>query len=174
MAKTRQQKETELQYLQEKLKAAKSVIFAGASKLTVSDTEGLRRSLREQGGEVKVAKKRLLALALEKEGMPKADTANTKGNITLAFGIEDEVSPAKVFANFAKDNENLVILGGILEQQYIDATRVKALASLPSRDELIAKTVGTIKAPISGFVNVLAGNLRNFVYVLNAIKETKN
>jgi len=82
--------------------------------------------------------------------------------------------PARVLNKFAQANEAMEIFGGILENSFIEVDRVKALASLPSRLELLGRTVGAIKAPVSGFVNVLAGNLRGLVYALQAIKESKN
>jgi large subunit ribosomal protein L10 len=72
------------------------------------------------------------------------------------------------------NNERLDFLGGILEGKFIDAAQVKFLADLPSREELYAKLVGSINAPVSGFVNALAGNLRNLVGVLNAIQTKKS
>ncbi len=175
MAKTRQQKEEEVKVLTEKLQAAKSVVFVSFSGLTVNQSEELRKSLREQEAELKMAKKRLLKIALEKAGLgTEILEQGIEGNLSLAFGFGDEVAPAQVLVKFAKANEQLSIKGGILEGKFIDDKQIKALASLPSRQELLAKVVGTIQAPVSGFVNVLSGNLRNLVYVLNAIKEAKS
>ena len=86
---------------------------------------------------------------------------------------EDETTAARIVNNFAKSHELVKIFGGILEGKYINDDKVKNLANLPTRQELLAKFVGTINAPVSGFVNVLAGNLRNLVGVLNNIKEAK-
>jgi large subunit ribosomal protein L10 len=90
----------------------------------------------------------------------------------MAFG-SDEVAPAKILVDFAKGKE-MKIYGGLLEGKFITAAKVKELAGLPSKLELIALTVRTIQAPISGFVNVLAGNLRGLVNVLKAVKESKS
>jgi large subunit ribosomal protein L10 len=89
------------------------------------------------------------------------------------MAMTDEVSAAKVVHTFAKDNEIVTIYGGILEGKFIDASGVKSLASLPSKQELLAKVVGSLNAPVSGFVNVLAANIRNFVSVLSNIKDKK-
>ena len=94
--------------------------------------------------------------------------------LAIAFAMDDEVTPAKGIALFAKKNEAIEILGGILERKFIDEEMVKKLAALPTKEQLIAKMVGTISAPISGMMNVFAGNIRGLVNVLNAHKDTLN
>lgn len=174
MAKTKQQKEQEVKDLTDKLAQAKAVVFASYNSLTVSQTEDLRKSLRQEGAELKMAKKNLLKIALKQQKIDETVVDNFTGSVTVAFGYQDEISPAKVFAKFGKTNEAMEIFGGILENSFIDSSRVKALATLPTKDELLANLVGSINAPVTGFVNVLAGNLRNLVYALNAIKNIKN
>jgi large subunit ribosomal protein L10 len=120
-----------------------------------------------------VVKKTLLKKAFSELQYPGSELENLKGNVSIATSSQDEVAPAKALDAFIKDNEMVSFVGGILEQQWIGADKVKALAKLPSRDQLIAQTVGTIKAPLSGFVNVLAGNLRGLVNVLKAVGEKK-
>jgi large subunit ribosomal protein L10 len=98
------------------------------------------------------------------------------GQLAAIFGYEDEVAPAKVVDTFLADKENagkIAFLGGVLEGRFIDKDQVTALAKIPSREELYAKLVGSMNAPVSGFVNALAGNLRNLVGVLKAIEEKK-
>lgn len=92
----------------------------------------------------------------------------------IIFSYEDEIAPAKILKDFQKEHKILKISGGILERNFIELNEVLKLANLPSKQELIAKVIGGINAPISGFVNVLAGNLRNFVCVLQAIEKQKN
>ncbi|MDA1038479.1 MAG: 50S ribosomal protein L10, partial [bacterium] len=89
------------------------------------------------------------------------------------FSYDDEISPARVITNFAKNRESITVTAGILEGNLVGMETVTAFASLPSREELLAKLVGSINAPVSGFVNVLAANLRGLVQVLGAIKEQK-
>jgi large subunit ribosomal protein L10 len=174
MAKTKQQKEQEVKDLTDKLATAKAVVFASYKSLTVSQTENLRKALRQEGAELKMAKKNLLRIALQNNKLDQNLVDNFTGSVTVAFGYDDEVIPAKVVAKFGKANDTLQIFGGILEKSFIDTGRVQALATLPAREELLAKLVGSINAPVSGFVNVLAGNLRSLVYVLDAIKTIKN
>ena len=99
------------------------------------------------------------------------DTKNFEGGVAAVFGFEDEVAPAQLIAAFAKKHDIVSIYGGMLEGNFIDSNKVKELAKLPSKQQLLGQLVGTINAPVSGFVNVLAGNLRGLVTVLNAIKD---
>jgi len=173
MAKTLKQKEEEIKKIADSLKQAKSVVFTSYDGLTVADSQKLRNDLRHEDVSYMVSKKTLLKRAMSESEIKDVDTDSFKGSLGLAFGHSDEVAPAKIVANFAKTKENLKIHGGILEGAFISAEKVMELAKLPARLEMIAKTVATIKAPITGFVNVMAGNLRGLVNVLNSIKDKK-
>ena len=173
MAKTRQEKEQSLKNLVEDLKSSKSAVFANFQGLKVSESEDLRQKCRDSKIKYVASKKTLLKNALKDLDLD-IDTKSFEGGVAIALGVEDEVTPAKIIADFAKGNELVTIFGGILEGKFMDANKIKELSNLPSKQELLAKVVGTINAPISGFVNVLAGNMRNLVNVLNAVKDTKN
>lgn len=173
MSKTRTKKEELVKEYSEKLNKGKSVAIANFQGLTVKEVEVLRKKCREMNVEYVVAKKTLLALALKEKGLVSEEANRLKDNIGVAFGL-DEIGPAKIFSDYAKlngDKFNLAV--GILEGKIIDSAQLKALANLPSREELLAKLVGSIKAPVNNFVNVLQGNIRGLVQVLNAIKENK-
>ncbi|MFA5995743.1 MAG: 50S ribosomal protein L10 [Patescibacteria group bacterium] len=171
MAKTRQQKEQALQELT-KLLDNKGVVMFGHSGLKVKQMEDLRKDLRKDNLTLTVAKRNLLLLALKNKGLSLADNAIT-GAVAIAVG-DDEVAPAKAVANFKKTNEQVEFYGALINQTALDATAVTNLAKLPSKQELLAKLVGSLQAPITGFVNVLAGNLRGLVNVLNAVKDGKS
>lgn len=173
MPKTRLQKETNVQELTQVIKDSKAAVFASFSAVTVKEAEKLRNECRTQEVQYFVAKKSLMNIALKNAGYADADVSSYSGSVAIALAMADEVSAAKVLAKFAKVKESFVIGGGILEGRVIDATQVKSLASLPSREELLSKLVGTMNAPVSGFVNVLAGTLRQFVQVVSAIKDAK-
>jgi large subunit ribosomal protein L10 len=96
-----------------------------------------------------------------------------EGQIVMAISDKDEVAAAKIIAKTAKANENLKIVGGILGTQELTAAEVNALSKIPSKEELLSKLVGSLNAPVSGFVNVLAGNIRGLVNVLDAIGKAK-
>ena len=174
MAKTKEQKKKIINDFKEKINKAKSIIFVKFSSLNVNKNEELRNQLRESGGEYYVTKKTLINLALKDSALKDIEIKKFDGQAATIFGYDDEVSPAKIVAKFKKDNEGkLEFIGGILENKFISSESVAALAQIPSKQELYAKIVGSINAPIAGFVNALAGNLRNLVYVLKAIEEKK-
>lgn len=173
MAKTRQRKESEVKEFVDGLKNAKSVVFADLSALKVNDASSFRRTAKKEEVSISTAKKTLLRIALKEADITAVDPKALGGSVSMLFGMGDVVAPAKVLEAFRKDHENVKVLGGLMDGQLLSVEQVKALAKLPSKQELIAQLVGTLNAPISGFVNVLAGNLRGLVTVLNAIKDTK-
>ena len=177
MPKTKLQKQEILRTLEKKIKKAKSIVFTEFNSLGVKDNEELRNSLREADSEYMVAKKTLLDIAFKEEKIENLDIKSFEGKIAAVFGYEDEVAPAKIVDEFQNKNEEnkekVRLVAGILENKFLNMTEVTALAKLPSKDELYAKIVGSLNAPISGFVNVLAGNIRGLVNVLKAIEEKK-
>ena len=175
MPKNKDQKKEILSNLKEKIKNSKSMVFAGFNALGVKDNESLRDQLRNEKSEYYVAKKTLLNRALKDNSLD-INVRDFDGKVAAIFSYEDEVAPAKIIGNFRKDKEKenkIFFLGGILEGKLLSKEQVEALAKLPSKHELYAKMVGSLNAPISGFVNALAGNLRNLVNVLKAIEEKK-
>ncbi len=176
MPKTKEQKKEILRDLAEKISKAKSVVFAKFNKLTVKENQNLRNELKKEASEYYVAKKTLMDLAFRDLKIDGLGIKNFAGQIAAVFGYGEEVAPAKTIAGFQKkleDKEKIEFIGGILEGKFIGEEKVKALASLSGRRELYAKVVGSLNAPISGFVNVLAGSLRSLVYVLKAVEEKK-
>jgi large subunit ribosomal protein L10 len=172
MAKTRKQKEEMVGMLTDNAKNAKAVVFANFQGLKVKESEELRKECRGQQIAFVASKKTLLGKAFNAAGLT-IETSGFPGSVAAVFGLQDEVVPAQVINKFAKTHKTVEIYGGILEGKFIGADKVVELASLPSKQELLAKLVGSLNAPVSGFVNALAGNLRNLVGVLNNIKETK-
>lgn len=180
MAITKEQKRTILKNLQEKIAKSKSIVFTKFEGLGVKENEELRKRLRDENSEYYVAKKTLLDLAFRDSKIEGLDIKNFEGRASVVFGYEDEVAPAKIISNFKKDfsvdkgEQKIDFLGGILENKYINSQEVDDLSKIPGKQELYAKIVGSINAPVSGFVNVLAGNIRNFVNVLKALEEKKS
>lgn len=176
MAKSKQQKEEILKNLEDKISKSKSIVFAGFNALGVADNDELRAKLREENSEYYVVKKTLLERAFKSSKIEGLDPRTFEGKVATIFSYEDEVAPAKVLGEFKKDKakkDKLVFLGGVLEGKLLSQTEVRALALIPGKQELYASVVGSLNAPVSGFVNVLAGNLRGLVCVLKAIEETK-
>ena len=174
MAKTKDQKKEILENLIEKIKRAKSIIFASFNGLGVKENEELRKRLKDEKGEYYVVKKTLLDLAFKESQIKDLHVKDFDGQIAAIFGFGDEVMPAKIVDQFKKDHkEKIEFVGGILENKFMSTSEVQALAKLPSKQGLFAKIVVSINAPISGLVNSLAGNLRNLVYVLKAVENKK-
>ena len=150
--------------LNDVFKSTGSGVVAHYAGLTVANMTDLRSKMRAAGGTVKVAKNRLAVIALqgtESEGMKDL----FKGQTLIAYA-DDPVAAPKVASEFAKANDKLVILGGAMGATTLDADGVKALATMPSLDELRAKIVGMIQTPatrIAAVVNAPAGNLARVV-----------
>lgn len=173
MAISRKKKEELIENLSEKLTKSKSAVLCDYKGLSVEEINEVRNELREKGIEFKVIKNTLFGLAVKKANLDVDPKELANHPVAVAFGYEDEVAPAKVVFNFAKDHESLEIIGGILEGKSIDKTAVNSLAQVPSREELIAKMIGSMNAPVSNFVGVMHANLRNVVGVLDAIRQQK-
>lgn len=170
MAINRQTKESQVAELASLIGDAKLTAFAAYQGLTVKELQSLRRAAREAGVTIKVVKNRLVRVALSKtEQLKDVDTGLLKGQLLYAMSSEDEVAPAQVLAKFGKEHEALKLIGGFdAAGTLFEEADIKALASLPTKDQLRGMLVGTIGAPLSGFVNVLAGNVRGVLNVLNA------
>ncbi len=111
-----------------------------------------------------------------KDQIKDLNVRNLDGKLAAIFSYDDEIASAKILGNFRKDKDKekrVFFLGGILENKLLSKSEVEALSLIPSKQELYARLVGSINAPVSGFVNALAGNLRNLVYVLKAVGEKK-
>ena len=166
----RPEKAAKVAELKELLANSQAVVLVNYCGLTVSEDTELRKQMREAGVKYMVAKNTFTRIAAKEAGIEGLD-GMLENNTALAFAAEDPVAPAKIAYEFSKKHEKLEIKGGLLNGAVIGTDEIKALADLPSREELLAKLVGSMQAPISGFVNVLHGTLRNFVYVLDAIPD---
>lgn len=172
MALNKDQKKEILDDLIVRLSSIKSLVFTDYQGLKVNEIQKLRRQLKEKNIDYKVIKTTLIKKALEKSGL-KIDESIYSKPVALAFSSLDEVEPCKIIFDFTKEKEKLEILGAIVDNEFYDANMVKALAKMPGRDELYAKVVGSLNAPLSGLVNVLSGNLRGLVSVLRQYHDSK-
>jgi len=170
MALTRQQKESQLSELQKKIQEAKSVIFANYIGLTVADISKLRSELKKGKAEFKVAKKTLIKRVLNAFGysgeIPKLD-----GEVAVVFGYEESPETAKTIKKFAKEHKGLAIVGGIFAGKYVLADFIERLAEIPSREVLLAQTVGLISSPLRGLMNVASGPMKNLVVIINQLSK---
>lgn len=161
MAISRDKKNTLVAELTELLENAKTTTFATYQGLSVADIQALRAAARAENVTIKVVKNRLVRVTLASiKQFKDADTSNLTGQLLYAMSAEDEVAPAKVLAEFAKTNPALVIAGGIsAESGMMTAEEVTALASLPSKSQLIAEVVAQLLSPVHDVTNALSGNL---------------
>lgn len=160
--------------LKEKLINTKGAVLTNYRGLTVAQDTKLRRKLREAGVEYRVVKNTMTRIAAKEAGLEEL-AAYLEGPTAIALSDSDPVAPAKVISEFVKENklEKLEVKGGIVEGAVVDAQGVKALASLPPREVLIAQVLAGMQSPIAGLVNVLQGSIRNLVYTLDAVRQQK-
>lgn len=169
---SRQKKQEIIKDLTDKLSKSHFLALIDFSGLNVFKMSELRKNLRAIGAEMKVAKKTLIDLILKQADVKNFETKNIKGEVALVFDYKgNEIEPAKILHKFSLKNEALKILGGLLNKEPLDKAQVIFLAKLSSREEVLGRFVGTLNAPIAGFANVLAGNLRGLVCVLGNIKK---
>jgi len=175
MAISRAAKELAVDKLSGELGRIKMAVMTDYRGLTVREVEELREVLRTEGVTYRVTKNTLLRLAASKSpALAEVDPSTFSGPMALAMGFDDEVAPARVIFQYAKAHKALEIVGAITGDGIVlNAAQVKALATLPSREQLLAQVVGTIAAPLSGMLSVMSGNVRSIINVLNALSEAK-
>ncbi len=173
MAITRDKKNTLVAELAELFATAKSTVGAAYDGLSVANMQVLRAAARENNVVIKVVKNRLVRVALAADG--KFDTADTSlltGQLVYAFSSEDEVAPAQVLAKFAKTHPELRLITGFnSDGTSLDTASVKALAELPTKDQLRGQVVSVIAAPLTQFLGVANGAQRGFAQVLSQRAE---
>jgi large subunit ribosomal protein L10 len=173
MALSRDKKAEVVSEVADLLGRSKMTVLAKYSGTSVKAMQELRRQSRDNGTTVKVVKNRLFRQALSgNDKFKDVDLEGLSGQLIYAFNTDDEVAPAQNLATFAKDQPQIEFVGGInADGQFLSAEDIKVLASLPSKDQLRAQLIGTINAPASGLVSVLAANIRGLLNVLNAKAE---
>jgi len=165
-------KKAKVEELSQKMKEAKSFVLADYRGLTVEQDTQLRREMREAGVEYTVIKNSIIRFAAKENGYDGLDEYLV-GPTAMAISMEDPVAPSKLLSKFAKQYDKLEIKAGVVEGNILDINGIKSIASLPSREELMAKVVGGLAGPLYGIVNVLNANIRGLAVALNAIAEKK-
>ena len=161
MTKAIEMKKGVVAEIAEKLQKSASCVVVDYKGLKVEELTELRNKFREAGIDYKVYKNTLVRRAAAEVGnMAQFDDVNLVGTNAIAFGYEDPVAPAKIVNDFAKTHPKLELKMGFVEGEFYDADNIKKLAEIPSREELIAKLLGSLKAPVS-----------NFVYLVDAITK---
>ena len=172
MAVIRPEKVAKIAEIKELLSNSKCTILVDFCGLTVAQDTALRRKMREAGVHYNVVKNTLLRIAAQEVGIEGLEPSLEK-NTAIAVAPEDPVAVAKIICDFAKENKELKVKVGVLDGKVIDVDAIKALASLPPKEVLVAKLLGSMNAPISGFVGVLQGTIRKVVYALDAVRQAK-
>lgn len=160
--------------LKELFNGAEAIFVAEYRGLTVAQASMLRKAIRAVGGKAKVARNRLAGIALDEVGLSK-DVKMMKGPNLYVIAATNSPAVAKAIKDFSevKENAAFVIKGGVMGEKLLDLDNIKALAAMPSHDELIAKAVGSIASPLRGLVTVLSGLPRGLVTALSAIAGKK-
>ncbi len=168
----RPEKVAEVQAITERLESAQSLVLADFTGLSVHQMTEFRVQCRTNMIDCRVVKNRLAKIA--------CDNANTtvlkdhlKGPTAILFGPESQVDPAKILVAFAKENKAMEIKGGYVDGQYLDADQVVALSKVPSRDELLAKMMGSINSPATGLTMALNGVASGLTRCIDAMAKLK-
>ncbi|MFO7653409.1 MAG: 50S ribosomal protein L10 [Candidatus Krumholzibacteriia bacterium] len=168
----RPEKVAEVEAIADKLRGAQSLVLADYTGLSVAQMTDFRSRCRAQNVDCRVVKNRLARIAAERVEMT-ALLDHLTGPTALVIGPASQVDPAKIVIDFAKDNEKLAVKGGIVAGQYIDPDQVAALSKVPSKDELIARMMGSINSPLSGVVYVVNGVMTSLARALDAVARQK-
>jgi large subunit ribosomal protein L10 len=168
----RNEKQALIDEMTQLLTDADSLFVSDYRGLSVAELSELRGKLRERGATFTVLKNTLARIAAERAGREQL-TPLLVGPTAVTVVGEDPAGAAKALADYARTHQQLIVRGGLLQESIVDAAGVKALASLPSRDVLIAQVIGTMAAPMTGLVTVLQGTISGFVRALGQVAEQK-
>lgn len=166
------EKEKIVETLHEKFSMAKAMLITDFRGLDMSSMNDLRSQLRGASIEYRVVKNTLMSRAAAGTDMALLKE-HFIGPCAVAFSYEDPVAPAKILMKFCEDNTKLEVKAGVVEGQIVDIDDIKRLSKLPSQDVLLAQLLSVMNAPATGLVTVLSGVIRNFLGVLEAIKQQK-
>lgn len=155
-----------------KFQEAQTAVLVDYRGLNVEEITELRSKFRSEGVDYKVYKNSMMRFAVKEVGY-EGLLEHLVGPTAVAFGMEDPVGAAKIISEFTKQHKHLEIKAGMVDGKVIDVEGVKDLAALPSKEVLVAKVLGGLNAPITGFANVLQGTVRGLAIALNAVKEQK-
>ena len=165
-------KSEKIDSIKAKAQEAQVAVLTEYKGYTVEEITNLRRSLQKEGGDYMVTKNTLAKIALKGTDF-EVLTDSLTGPVAIAFGFKDQVSPAKAVAKFIKDTKKGAILGGALDGKLLDAKEVEELAKLPSKEELIAKMLGSINSPASGIVGSVNAVMAQLTRAIAAVRDQK-
>jgi large subunit ribosomal protein L10 len=171
----RQEKEKRVDWLNEQFRGAKALFLTNFQGLSVAEMNALRSELRNRGVNYKVMKNTLVRLAYQDTDVASLGPDFVGPRAAAWTETSDNATAmAKVLVDFAKAHPNLTLIRGVLDGKLVEPTEMEALSTLPPREELLARVLGTMKAPVNAFVSTLAAVPRSLLTVLKAIEEQKN
>ena len=168
----RAEKEQLVKEMTGKISKTKAIVLVNYQGLKVKEIQELKKRLREQGIGFQIIKNTLFKIALKDAGISVEENLLDQP-VAIVWADIDEVAPSKLVVNFGKEAEKLQIIGGFIDQRFVDINIINQLAALPGREELYAKLIGTLNAPMYRLVNALQGNLRSLVYILGQFQKSK-
>ena len=165
-------KSEKIDAMKAKFEKAQVAVVTEYKGYSVEEITNLRRNLQKEGGDYTVTKNTLAKIAIKgTEFEALADLC--KGPVAVAFGFEDQVSPAKIVSKFIKDTKKGEILGAVLDGKLLSVEETKALANLPSKEELYAKMLGSINSPASGIANSVNAVMAQLTRAMAAVRDQK-
>ncbi|MBE0476670.1 MAG: 50S ribosomal protein L10 [Coriobacteriia bacterium] len=169
---TEQKRET-VEEIKERFSGAAAVIMADYRGLSVKEMQELRRKLRASGGDVKIYKNTLTEIALRELALSEDLVRYLDGPTAFVFSQADAVAPSKAIVDFAKEHKALEVKGGLVENAVVGPDAVRSIAALPSREELIAKLLGTMQNPVARMMRVMNGPAAAFARAVAAVAGQK-
>ena len=166
------QKQEKSAILREDILKSDCILVLNYRGINANLLTGLRKKFRENGGKMVVAKNTIMSFAAKGTKFECIEPLLAEESAFI-IALKDPVLCAKTLVDFVQENANFKIKGGVLSGKMLDVKQIEALSKLPNREQMLAHLLATMNAPISGFVNVLAGTIRQVMNVLNAIKEQK-
>ena len=166
-------KEQKINHIKENVEKAKVAIVTNYKGLSVDEITELRRALQKEGADYTVTKNTLAKIAF-KGTQYEVLSDVMKESTAVAFGFNDEVSPAKVLAKFIKEKKKCEIIAGALDGQLLNASEVDALAKTPSREELYAKMLGCVNSPATGIAGAMNAVMSSLVRAIDAVAKQKS
>lgn len=166
-------KEIKIEEIKEKVNKAKVAVVTEYRGLSVEEITNLRRQLQKENGDYMVTKNTLAKIAVKGTEFEVLGEV-FKGPIAIAFGYEDQAAPAKILAKFIKDKKKGEIVAAAIEGQLLNAEQAKALANIPSREELYAKMLGCINSPATGIVGSVNAVMSSLVRAIDAVAKQKS
>lgn len=170
MSKSRSQKTELLERYKEILKSKEGYFLINSDKADTQTTTGLKIQLKDVGANLAVVKNSIFKVALQETEQP-LNTQTFDGPTAIIYFDEDPTAPAKLIKEIQKKTTLFDARGGVYEGEFLTAEKVMQLAEIPSREILLGKLLGTMSAPVSGFMNAVTGNVRGLTMVLKGISE---